>query len=129
MVPRAIKALSAAPPLSLTVRQKEELFMKMKGIVVVNLLFVVAIVAMLASSSRPTPAADPPQAATVAVGRYQLLQDKDGNPKYLFDTASARIWRAQIGQTSGVWKEYIEGPKTWTPPPLPGSLGPRKPPP
>jgi hypothetical protein len=98
--------------------------MQLKGILV-TLLIVAALGGLFAVSSFPTQAADPPREATAEVGRYQLIQDKNGDPKYLFDTASGRIWLA----LSREWKEYIEGPKIWTPPPPPGKLGPRLAPP
>ena len=51
---------------------------------------------------------DPP----AAIGRYQLIPDRDGRPAYLFDTATGRVWKPPIADLDGDWQEHFRLPKT-----------------
>jgi hypothetical protein len=85
--------------------------MKAKATFIVCVLLAVAAGSLTVVGVRPTPAADAPRVATPEAGRYQVLQDKNGEPRYLFDPATGQVWSASFAAEKGEWVEHIDPPK------------------
>jgi hypothetical protein len=83
---------------------------KTKAICIVCVLFAIAAGWFAGEGPRLTSAADPPRAAAPEGGRYQLLQDRNGNPAYLFDSGSGQVWEA-TNALKPEWVEHIDPPK------------------
>jgi len=86
--------------------------MKARSAFVAGLLVAAAAGGLAALVGGSTRAADPPRAAAVEAGRYQLTHDRDGKPAYLFDTATGRVWQPWFADKVGEWREHIAPPKS-----------------
>jgi hypothetical protein len=82
--------------------------MKLHALSIVCVLLAMAAGWILILGVRPASAVDPPRAAAPEAGRYQILQDKNRQPEYLFDPATGQMWRASFVATEkGEWVEHI----------------------